>query len=52
MLIKSPSASAARECDVTPESVYLSRRRFMAALPVLWRWEACLCALKMSAMPG
>ena len=30
MLIKSPSASAARECDVTPESVYLSRRRFMA----------------------
>jgi sulfoxide reductase catalytic subunit YedY len=31
MLIKPPLASAARECDVTPEAVYLSRRRFMAA---------------------
>ena len=31
MLIKTPPASAARECDVTPEAVYLSRRHFMAA---------------------
>ncbi|MWV15695.1 protein-methionine-sulfoxide reductase catalytic subunit MsrP [Pseudomonas sp. L-22-4S-12] len=31
MLIKSPPASAARESDVTPEAVYLSRRRFMTA---------------------
>jgi sulfoxide reductase catalytic subunit YedY len=31
MLIKTPLASAARECDITPEAVYLSRRRFMAA---------------------
>ncbi len=31
MLIKAPFASAARESDVTPESVYLSRRAFMAA---------------------
>ncbi|MGL4315276.1 MAG: protein-methionine-sulfoxide reductase catalytic subunit MsrP [Pseudomonas sp.] len=31
MLIKVPLASAARESEVTPESVYLSRRAFMAA---------------------
>lgn len=31
MLIKPLSASAARECDITPEAIYLSRRRFMAA---------------------
>lgn len=31
MLIKLSPASAARECDVTPESVYFSRRRFMVA---------------------
>ena len=29
MLIKTPSPSAARECDVTPEAIYLSRRHFM-----------------------
>lgn len=31
MLIKIPRSSAARECEITPESVYLSRRHFMAA---------------------
>ncbi|MGY4533230.1 sulfoxide reductase catalytic subunit YedY [Pseudomonas sp. TE3786] len=31
MLIKKPSASASRENDVTPESIYLSRRSFFAA---------------------
>jgi len=31
MLIKIPSASASSESDVTPESVYLSRRSFFAA---------------------
>ncbi len=31
MLIKTPPASAERECDITPEAVYLSRRHFMAA---------------------
>jgi len=31
MLIKIPSASASRESDVTPESIYLSRRSFFAA---------------------
>jgi sulfoxide reductase catalytic subunit YedY len=31
MLIKIPPASASRECDVTPETVYLSRRRFLGA---------------------
>lgn len=31
MLIKSPPASAARDSDITPEAVYLSRRAFMAA---------------------
>jgi sulfoxide reductase catalytic subunit YedY len=34
MLIKTPLASAARECDITPEAVYFSRRRFMAAAGV------------------
>ncbi|MFG0382943.1 protein-methionine-sulfoxide reductase catalytic subunit MsrP [Pseudomonas sp. zbq_18] len=31
MLIKTPPVSAARESEVTPESVYLSRRRFLSA---------------------
>lgn len=31
MLIKTPRASAARECEITPEAVYLSRRRFISA---------------------
>lgn len=31
MLIKTPLVSAARECEVTPEAVYLSRRRFLSA---------------------
>lgn len=31
MLIKVPAASASRESDVTPESIYLSRRSFFAA---------------------
>ncbi|MDD0845517.1 protein-methionine-sulfoxide reductase catalytic subunit MsrP [Pseudomonas sp. Gutcm_11s] len=31
MLIKTPLASAASECEVTPEAIYLSRRRFMSA---------------------
>lgn len=31
MLIKTPPTSAARECEVTPEAVYLSRRRLMSA---------------------
>lgn len=42
MLIKSPPASAARESDITPEAVYLSRRAFMAA-------AGCLAA--MGALP-
>ena len=31
MLIKTSLASAARESEITPESIYLSRRAFMAA---------------------
>ena len=43
MLIKTPSPSAARECDVTPEAIYLSRRHFMGVAGA---------ALAMGALPA
>lgn len=45
MLIKAPLESAARESEITPESVYLSRRTFMAAAGGL----AALSALPLRA---
>ncbi|EPN59619.1 TMAO/DMSO reductase, partial [Pseudomonas syringae pv. actinidiae ICMP 19096] len=44
MLIKLPSASGSKESDVTPESIYLSRRTLLAsslaglAVTALPRW--------------
>ena len=42
MLIKLPSASDSKESDVTPESIYLSRRTLMAS---------SLAGLAVSALP-
>ena len=43
MLIRVPSSSRALESEVTPESVYLSRRKLM---------QGSLALAAMAAMPG
>src|SRR5690554_6936163 len=49
MLIKIAKPSALRESDVTPESVYLSRRRFMGGMAGLGAGLALSGSLKASA---